>query len=298
MGEQLLELLSPGYDAYTSGQRGWALAGSIVKGAGTGALTGFIGGHFVGAGASVATSMTQNIGHQTVRKVVSTGVEAGVETVVDTGIALATGNPISLKNVATDFGMNLFTNGAGSVATKRGSKADVNTSKPKGGDVEVAKSPEEIIAERTKDLDLRPHPTNQKQLSPKKLKELKQKLADRTITREEYEQLDWNKRFAKRRRDGVDEFWVQEQDRLLNGENGSRNWTPEQRESIINGNKAQFDGKTLQGHHTYSASQYPHLANRPEVIYPATFNEHFRGWHGGNWKTSLPGERIAKISDF
>ncbi|HEM3615424.1 TPA: hypothetical protein U1C23_002323, partial [Streptococcus suis] len=52
-----------GYDAYSSGQRGWALAGSIVKGAGTGAIAGFIGGQFMGAGASVAANMTQNIGN-------------------------------------------------------------------------------------------------------------------------------------------------------------------------------------------------------------------------------------------
>lgn len=54
----------------------------------------------------------------------------------------------------------------------------------------------------------------------------------------------------------------------------------------------------MQGHHSYSASQYPHLANKGEIIYPATPNEHFNGWHGGNWKNSLPGERIKPIDDF
>lgn len=160
------------------------------------------------------------------------------------------------------------------------------------------KTPETIIAERTKGLDLVPHPTTQKQLSPKKMKELKQKIADRTITREEYEQYDWNKRFSKRRRDGVDLFWLDERKRLMNGEASSRAWTSSQRQDIIDGKKPTYNGKTLQGHHTYSASQYPHLANRPEVIFPATFNEHFYGWHGGNWKMSLPGERINKIEDF
>ena len=67
---------------------------------------------------------------------------------------------------------------------------------------------------------------------------------------------------------------------------------------MFNAKRAKFDGKTLQGHHTYSASQYPHLANRPEVIFPVTFNEHFYGWHGGNWKMSLPGERINIMQDF
>ena len=33
-----------GYDAYSSGQRGWELVGSIAKGAGTGAISGLIGG--------------------------------------------------------------------------------------------------------------------------------------------------------------------------------------------------------------------------------------------------------------
>ena len=66
----------------------------------------------------------------------------------------------------------------------------------------------------------------------------------------------------------------------------------------MSGKRAKFDGKTLQGHHTYSASQYPHLANRSEVIYPVTFNEHFRGLNGGNWISSLPCKRIDIIDDF
>ena len=160
------------------------------------------------------------------------------------------------------------------------------------------KTPETIIAERTKGLDLVPHPTTQKQLSPKKMKELKQKIADRTITREEYEQYDWNKRFTQRRNEGVESFWRDERVRLSRGEKGTRNWSEDQIKDILSGERAKFDGKTLQGHHTYSASQYPHLANRSEVIYPVTFNEHFRGWHGGNWKISLPGKRINIIDDF
>ena len=119
-----------GYDAYSSGQRGWALAGSALKGAGLGAITGFVGGQFIGAGANVAANVTQNIANQSVRHVAKAGVEAGVETVIDTGISLATGNPISLKNVATDYGLNLITNGSGSVSSKKSAKADVHTSKP------------------------------------------------------------------------------------------------------------------------------------------------------------------------
>ncbi|MFC3927617.1 NucA/NucB deoxyribonuclease domain-containing protein [Streptococcus caprae] len=129
-----------GYDAYSSGQRGWALVGSIAKGAGLGAITGFVGGQFIGAGANVAANVTQNIANQTVRHVAKAGVEAGVETAIDTGISLATGNPITLKNVATDYGLNLITNGSGSVSSKKSAKADVPKNKPKSGDVAVTKS--------------------------------------------------------------------------------------------------------------------------------------------------------------
>ncbi|MDW8584105.1 hypothetical protein Q7W15_02405 [Streptococcus suis] len=122
-----------GYDAYGSGQRGWALVGSIAKGAGLGAITGFVGGQFIGAGANVAANVTQNIANQTVRHVAKAGVEAGVEIAIDTGISLATGNPISLKNVATDYGLNLITNGSGSVSSKKSAKAGVPKNKPKFG---------------------------------------------------------------------------------------------------------------------------------------------------------------------
>lgn len=48
----------------------------------------------------------------------------------------------------------------------------------------------------------------------------------------------------------------------------------------------------IAGHHTYSASKYPHLADKGEVIYPATFNEHLNKWHGKNFKNSYPGAPI------
>lgn len=157
---------------------------------------------------------------------------------------------------------------------------------------------ENIIAQRTKGMDLTSHPITQKQLSSKKISELKRKIDDRTITKSEYEQYMWNKRFSKRRATGVDQFWSQERQRILNNESLTRNWTQEQINDILSGKKPKFDGKTIQGHHTYSASQYPQLANRGEIIYPVTQNEHFKGWHGGNWKNSLPGRQIDDIYDF
>ncbi|MDG3135089.1 hypothetical protein [Streptococcus suis] len=57
------------------------------------------------------------------------------ETAIDTGIDLATGNKITGQTVAMNFAFNTFTNGSGSFSSKKGTKADVNTSKPKAGDV-------------------------------------------------------------------------------------------------------------------------------------------------------------------
>ena len=111
-----------GYDGYTSGKRGWELVGAIGQGAGVGALTGFVGGHLMGAGAGIATSATQNIRNQAVRHVVKAGIEAGVETAVDTGISVATGSPVTLKNVVTDYGLNLVTNGSGSISKTSATK--------------------------------------------------------------------------------------------------------------------------------------------------------------------------------
>ncbi|HEL2555434.1 TPA: hypothetical protein TZ318_001096 [Streptococcus suis] len=76
----------------------------------------------MGAGAGIATSATQNIRNQAVRHVVKAGIEAGVETAVDTGISVATGSPVTLKNVVTDYGLNLVTNGSGSISNTSATK--------------------------------------------------------------------------------------------------------------------------------------------------------------------------------
>ena len=139
-----------GYDAYSSGQRGWELVGSIVKGAGTGAISGFIGGQFVGAGASLATNVTQSISNHAVRQVAKIGVESAVETAIDTGIDLATGNKITGQTVAMNFAFNTFTNGAGSVSPKKAPKADVVTTKPTGGRLPMTVENLQMFAEKPK----------------------------------------------------------------------------------------------------------------------------------------------------
>lgn len=159
-------------------------------------------------------------------------------------------------------------------------------------------TPKEIMDERTKDLDTQEHPSKYKQISAKEKAKLEAKVQDRTITKEEYQTLEWNKKMSTKRQNGVNKFWEQERTRLQNGENGTRNWSPQQKIDILNGKRPKYNGKTVQGHHTYSVSKYPHLADKGEVIYPATTNEHLHGWHGGNYKNSLPGEPIKTILDF
>ena len=159
-------------------------------------------------------------------------------------------------------------------------------------------SPKEIMAERTKGLDTREHSYKYKQISAKEKSRLESKVRDRTITKDEYKKLEWNKKISAKRQDAVNEFWDQEQIRLQKGENGTRNWSPQQKADILNGKRPTYNGKTIQGHHTYSVSKYPHLSGNSEVIYPATFNEHLKGWHGGNFRNSLQGEPIKTIIDF
>ena len=152
-----------GYDAYSSGQRGWELVGSIAKGAGTGAISGLIGGQLMGAGASLATNVTQSISNQAVRQVAKIGVESAVETAIDTGIDLATGNKITGQTVAMNFAFNTFTNGAGSVSPKKAPKADVVTTKPKSGDIAVTRPRKDVTPVQQLAL---PGPTSKKLALP------------------------------------------------------------------------------------------------------------------------------------
>ncbi|MCG7315371.1 hypothetical protein MHL30_19985 [Priestia flexa] len=162
--------------------------------------------------------------------------------------------------------------------------------------VKNIKNEVDIIAERAKGLDLTLRETPYKIMGSKKMKQLNEKVKNRTITKEEWKQLMWNKRFKRRRDNGVDDFWEQERERLLNGE-ATRIWTEKQAKDIINGKAPKYEGKTMIGHHTYSASKYPQIANKGEIIYPVTFREHLYRWHGGSYKKSLPGKPLNDSVD-
>ncbi|MBO4637379.1 MAG: hypothetical protein J5685_09570 [Clostridiales bacterium] len=150
----------------------------------------------------------------------------------------------------------------------------------------------DIINERVQGLDLREHPVKyQSSLSKRKIKE---KIKNRTASRADYKKFDSMNRLAQRRKEGVKDFWKQERRRIKKGERTTRNWTAEQRNAILHNNIPKVNGKSMQGHHSYSVSKYPHLANKGEAIFPVTFAEHLYDWHGGNFRNSLPGKPFTR----
>lgn len=157
-------------------------------------------------------------------------------------------------------------------------------------------SASDIIAERVKGLDLRPHPV--KHFSDTSYVKIRQKVADRTATRDEYRKLQQGIRLNRRRREGPRRFLTQEAIRIKTGQKTTRNWSASQIQEIVSGSYPTYKRRKLEGHHSYSVAKYPHLANRHEVIYPATHHEHIQGWHGGNTRNSMPGKPIRLIEDF
>ena len=147
-------------------------------------------------------------------------------------------------------------------------------------------------------LDIREHPLPYKQLNAKKIKALNAKKRNRTITKEEYKQLNWQKRLNNRRKMAIDSFWEREKELIISGAKTTRNWSASQIADIINGKRPKYKGVSMQSHHVFSVLKYPHLANNPLLIYPVTRFEHYNRWHGGDFKKSLPGKPInTKVAE-
>ncbi len=90
----------------------------------------------------------------------------------------------------------------------------------------------------------------------------------------------------------MDRFWSQERRRLREGQPGTRNWTDEQRQAILDGRTPQWDGDPIEGHHRHNALDHPQAADDPTNIYPATNDEHLRRWHGGNYQNDTFGQPL------
>lgn len=77
--------------------------------------------------------------------------------------------------------------------------------------------------------------------------------------------------------------WNKEQELVLAGK-GTREWTPQQQEDILNKGKAyDDDGVAFQGQHMKSAEKYPEYQGELGNIQFLTRSEHLEA-HNGNWK--------------
>ena len=72
-------------------------------------------------------------------------------------------------------------------------------------------------------------------MTPRQMSVIRKKVAERTATTEEYRFLRHSERFTKRRRDGVNLFWEQERERIINNHKTTRNWSADQIRSILLG---------------------------------------------------------------
>lgn len=81
----------------------------------------------------------------------------------------------------------------------------------------------------------------------------------------------------------IREAWDKEQNLVLGGK-GTRNWTPEQQQSIIDKGKAYDDeGKAFEGQHMKSVAEYPEYQGTPDNIQFLTKEEHLAA-HKGSWQ--------------
>lgn len=81
--------------------------------------------------------------------------------------------------------------------------------------------------------------------------------------------------------------WQKEQDLVRNGK-GTRDWTQEQQQDILDRGKAyDEDGKAFEGHHMKSAEAYPEYQGNPQNIQFLSRTEHTQA-HGG-WRKPTNG---------
>ena len=86
----------------------------------------------------------------------------------------------------------------------------------------------------------------------------------------------------------IREAWEKERELVLAGK-GTRDWTPEQQQSIYDKGKAyDDDGKAFEGHHMKSAEQYPEFQGDADNIQFLTRKEH-QAAHNSNFQNPTNG---------
>ncbi len=91
-----------------------------------------------------------------------------------------------------------------------------------------------------------------------------------------------SRRTAERAR-AVRQAWEREQQLVASGQ-GTRDWTPDQQQSILDiGVALDDEGKPFEGQHMKSVAAYPEYAGNPDNIQFLTRKEHLEA-HDGNWQ--------------
>lgn len=86
----------------------------------------------------------------------------------------------------------------------------------------------------------------------------------------------------------IEAAWQNEQQLVREGK-GTRDWTPEQQQDILNIGKAyDGDGKAFEGHHMKSVEKYPDYQGNPENIQFLTRSEHCEA-HNGKFQNPTNG---------
>lgn len=100
---------------------------------------------------------------------------------------------------------------------------------------------------------------------------------------------------------GIRQAWKNEKQRVLEGK-GTRDWTPEEQQSIIDiGIAKDENGDAYVGHHMKNAEKYPEYQGDPDNIQFLTKYEHLYGAHQGSWRNPSNGyyDPVTKeITDF
>jgi len=88
----------------------------------------------------------------------------------------------------------------------------------------------------------------------------------------------------------IETAWAREQQLVLEGK-GTRDWTPEQQQDILDLDKGKAygdDGRALQGHHMKSAEKHPECQGELGNIQFLSRSEHLAA-HGGSWSNPTNG---------
>ncbi|MEQ9305073.1 MAG: hypothetical protein RJQ14_14285, partial [Marinoscillum sp.] len=92
------------------------------------------------------------------------------------------------------------------------------------------------------------------------------------------------------RQKGVNLAWKQEKELVEKTGLGTRNWTAEEIDELIENGKVEG----YEGHHINNVANHPEMADDPDNIEFVTADEHIEDRHGGNTHNPTSGEKLNR----